>query len=282
MKLTLVDTCQVNNRLGEGVLWHDEDSTLWWTDIHGSKLFCWHWPSKELTQWATPERLTAFHIVSSEPLLLRVSFASGFALYWPKENRYEWLARPESDNLGNRFNDGRLDRQGRFWSGTMVEEEQHSVAAGQLYRLDHDGCKTVVSDLHIPNTLCWSNDSQFMFHADSPTQEILRYQFDAETGEPSQPEVFATIEEGVPDGAFVDAHDRLWVAVYDAGCVLCFSAGGELLHKQPLPVSLPTCVCVGGPNDDLLFVTSAREGLSDKQLAEQPLAGALFVYQISE
>lgn len=273
----LIATLEVNNRLGEGIVWHAPSQSIWWTDIHGCGLYRATWPEQVVQKWQTPERLTAFSIIDLQPLKLMVTFASGFAFYWPESQQVEWIARPEAELKGNRFNDGRVDRQGRFWAGTMVEEPLGQK--GTLYRLDGSTATSVTKELSIPNALCWSPDGRTMYHADSPSGAINQYDFDPTSGEIANKRLFASMPQGEPDGAITDADGNLWVALWAGQGVAKFNSDGALQGVLELPVSQPTCVAFGGPQRNLLFVTSATEGLSDMQCEQEPLAGAVFVYQ---
>jgi sugar lactone lactonase YvrE len=276
--LELLLTIDVANTLGEGVQWHAESNSLWWTDIKSNQLYRYDWTTQSLSHWQTPESLTAFGIVSSEPLELLASFATGFARYQPDTGSLTWLARPELHLPGNRFNDGRVDRQGRFWSGTM---QDHGARAptGTLYRTDEHGCHPVLTSLTIPNALCWSQDSKRMYHADTPTGRINRYQFDAETGEPINETEFAIAPRGKPDGATIDADDHLLCALFGGSAVARYSPDGSLTALHDLPVSQPTCVALGGPEMNLLFITSATEDMNEAQREAEPLAGSVLVYK---
>ena len=274
-----ITSIDVTNRLGEGVVWHAPTETLWWTDIHGCQLHCYHWHNKNLETWTTPERLTAFSIIATEPVKLMVSFASGFAIYEPETQQVEWVARPELELSGHRFNDGRTDRQGRFWSATMVEQDHGKK--GSLYRVDENGCNAVLGGFQIPNTLCWNPEGTRMYHADTPTGVIQQHDFNPESGTPSNPRLFASVPRGEPDGAIVDANGDLWVALWGGNGVARFSPDGQLQGLLELPVSQPTCVALGGPDMNMLFVTSATEGLTPEQKAKEPLAGSVLIYQTS-
>ncbi|TGG93475.1 SMP-30/gluconolactonase/LRE family protein [Natronospirillum operosum] len=272
-----VQTIAVANRLGEGIQWHADSGSLWWTDILSCRLYRLDWSTQQQQVWTTPERLTAFGILSTDPVKLLVSFESGFALYHPDEDRVHWLARPEQGVAGNRFNDGRVDRQGRFWSGTMVEDDQGQT--GTLYRLDEQGAHPMLKGLSIPNALCWSPDGRVMYHADTPTGLIRRFDFDAATGSLSGARDFARVPTGNPDGACIDAEGHLLCALWGGHGLVRFAPDGRQTTLHELPVSQPTCVALGGPEMNLLFVSSAREGLSDEALAAEPLAGSVLVYE---
>ena len=282
-ELTLLHSIPLKNKLGEGIVWHGASQSVWWTDIHGGFLYQLFWPALQLNTYPLPERISCFALLNpKDPMRadysMLVAFESGFALYQPQTQQLLWLVKPETHLYGNRMNDGRIDRQGRFWAGTMREVNQGQT--GTLYRLDQQGCCAVITGLQIPNSLCWNKNSSLMYHADSPTGEIYSYQFYAVQGSVGQPEFFARVPAGAePDGAVIDADDHLLCALWGGAGIARFSPSGQQTALHPLPVSQPTCLAFGGPELDLLFVTTARQGLTEAQLQAEPDAGSLLIYQ---
>ncbi|MEH6607068.1 MAG: SMP-30/gluconolactonase/LRE family protein [Pseudomonadales bacterium] len=202
-------------------------------------------------------------------------------MYDLKSEQLEWLARPELDSPGNRFNDGRVDRQGRFWAGAMVEDKAIRTRAAGLYRLDNNRqCRGVVDGISISNGLCWSPDSRVMYHADSPRRQMYAYDFDASSGTASNKRVFTSTEDGFyPDGATVDSEGYLFSAQWGGSRIVRYTPSGDIDGVLNVPVSQPSCMAFGGENLDLLFVTTARENLDDESLSEQPMAGNVLIYQ---
>ncbi len=274
----LIETLRVKNILGEGVIWDAASAAIWWTDIDGSKLYRYRLADKQLDHWFTPERLGCFALVAESDLLV-CGFASGFAYFNPQDGELQWLEKIEQDNSGTRLNDGRADRQGRFWAGSMVESGDRD--AGGLYCLDSQlQVSSKVSGLNISNGLCWSLDSKVMYHTDTPSQLIHRYDFDAASGAISNPSCLVRTEPGCyPDGSTVDAEGYIWNAQWGASQVVRYSPAGEVDFILPLPVSQPTCVAFGGPQLDKLFVTSASQGFDQQALLAEPEAGNVFVFQ---
>jgi L-arabinonolactonase len=281
--MELVATIPAACVLGEGPVWDHRLSCLWFTDIQSSQLLRLDWPSAELTRFALPERLGSLGL-TADPELLVCAFASGFALYAPATGICQWLHKTESEYRGVRMNDGRVDRQGRFWAGSMVENRKVAGSdGGALYRLDdtHTSPVALRGGITISNATCFAPDGTALYFTDTPTQDILRYPLDAETGAIGEPAVFAQIVgEAYPDGADVDAEGRLWNAEWGSGRVTAYSPDGSQFAQIDLPVSHVTCPAFGGADLNLLFVTSAREGLSDEQLAREPNAGDVFVYRL--
>jgi sugar lactone lactonase YvrE len=260
--------------LGEGPVWDARDCALYWLDIKGLKIFRRD-SAGILQQWTTP-----FRICSLAPRAAGGFIAGterGFALVDPAAGLYQPFLDPEPDRPGNRFNDGKLDREGRFWAGTMDDSEQ--AATGALYRLDFDrSSRRLDDDYRVTNGPAFSLSGRRMYHNDSGRR--LTYLFDLdESGTPSNRRVFARYTEGQghPDGLTVDAEDCLWIAFWGGWCVRRFSPAGECIATIEMPVQQPTSCAFGGPLLDQLFVTSASVGLSPAERAAQPFAGGLFM-----
>ena len=267
----------VANRLGEGVLWDAREGAALWIDIEGAKFWRWQ-PSVEAQSFVLPERPGSFALTVTKGVYIG-AFESGFARFSPTRGIFEMLAPVTKDQPHLRMNDGRVDRQGRFWAGSMAERD--GTPLGSLWRYD-GGAKAThfINDIRIPNSLCWSTDGSIMYFADSPRNLIWRYDFDAEHGPIGNPQIFAQTPPGIhPDGSCIDAEDHLWNAQWGAGEVVRYRPDGSIERRIALPVSQPSCVAFGGDALELLFVTSARVDLSDVQLAAEPLAGALLVYE---
>ena len=280
---TLVRTIPVQNTLGECILWDEATQCAWWTDIHESRLYRFNTATATLTTFDCPERLCSFGFVANDSRLV-CAFASGFALFDPASAELRWLYRPERDYRGTRFNDGRVDRQGRFWSGTMVEGEARDAEGrpvqGGLYRISGGEQRRIFGGIGISNSICFSPDGTVLYFADSPQRRILAYPLDRASGEPGVARIFATITgEGAPDGSAVDAEGCLWNAQWGGSKVVRYTSAGRVDRVLDLPVSQPTCVCFGGAKLDLLFVSTARENLSPERLAAEPEAGNVLVYE---
>jgi L-arabinonolactonase len=273
-----IDILASRNILGEGILWDSRRERLWWTDIQGRQLHTYNWSDAAMQVLDTPERVGSFGLIAGSERLI-VAFASGIALYDAHDRTVQWLARPDAV-AGIRFNDGRVDRHGRFWSGTMVEDA-HSSASGCLYSVDSvAGMRCHVRDVRISNGLCMSPDGTRLYFADSPTRTIFVYDMIEPQGELGPRQVFAQTPEGAqPDGATVDVDGCVWSAHWGAGCVVRYTPEGRIDRSIQIPACQPTCVCFGGPNLDILCVTSAREGLSEATLQSEPHAGAVFLYR---
>ncbi len=274
--MKLIKTIPVSNELGEGIIWDHGRQCVWWTDILQSKLFRYHPSSEELESWDTPERLCCFAPVAGKAELV-CAFESGFAFYAPETEKLSWIERLEQDNPGTRFNDGRTDRQGRLWAGTMVENDATATYKGSLYCLHSDlSVSKHIGDLAITNSLCWSPSGDTLYHTDTPSQIINKYPFNTETATLGKAEGFVATERGCyPDGSIVDSQGYLWNAQWGGSKVVRYNPQGKVDLELALPTSQPTCVAFGGERLDLLFVTTAWSDMSSRESE----AGHVFVFQ---
>jgi len=277
--MKLIQSLDVGNTLGEGVIWDARRQRIWWTDIESCKLFRCDPMTNELEQWSTPERLSCLAPVAGSERMV-VAFESGFAFFSPETEQIEWIEKLELDNPGTRMNDGRTDRQGRFWAGSMVEDRNKFTYKGSLYCLDHSQrVSRHLQGLSITNSLCWNFDGTVMYHGDSPKRSIQKYQFDPETGQASCEGNFVTTDpDCFPDGSCIDAEGCLWNAQWGGAKIVRYSPSGRVDLELKVPVSQPSCVAFGGVDLNLLIVTSAKQGLSKSQLEQQPQAGNLLIY----
>ena len=265
-------------KLGEGTFWDVAGQALWWIDIFDKALFRYDPVSGEQVRFDTPEDPGCLATRAGGGLVL--SMTSGFFFFDPVTKRFEAIVDPEADIAATRFNDGRTDRQGRFWSGSMVIDaaaEPRKIAA--LYRLDADrSCHRLLGDLGCANGLAWSPDGRTMYHSDSHTSLIRAWDFDTASGTIENCRVFTDLASmnGLADGATIDAEGCYWVTIPFQGKVLRFDPAGALMRTIQLPCDIPTCCEFGGRDLDVLYVTSAALHRTPQELADQPLAGALF------
>ncbi|MGH1370443.1 MAG: SMP-30/gluconolactonase/LRE family protein [Cellvibrionaceae bacterium] len=285
MAAKLIAQLPVGNELGEGIQWRAKDASIWWTDIQQKTLYRAAWPSAEIERYSMPERLCSFAFHDQGDSIL-AAFESGLARLTPPNGGIEWLYKTSTLASNTRLNDGRVDRQGRFWVGSMVEPiKDRDKPVAELYCFEGkpgEPPRICERDIWISNGLCWSPEGDVMYFADSPRQTIYRYDFEGDSGIMSNRRVFATTPDGAyPDGANVDANGNLWSAHWGAGQVVCYSPDGAILGTVKTPASQPSCIAFGGVNRELLFVTSARENLSPEALESEPDAGNVFVYELS-
>jgi sugar lactone lactonase YvrE len=208
----------------------------------------------------------------------------GFASFNPTDASLGWAIVVEAGYPDTRMNDGRTDRQGRFWAGSTYDVPGSPARpTGSLYRLDQNRrCTRVEKGIAISNGLAWSPDGATLYHTDSALPFVWQWDYDVVTGDIANRRLFVDLSDlgAIADGATVDAEGCYWVALPHKGRIQRYDPGGNLIRSVSLPVDMPTCCEFGGPDLDRLFVTSATLGREQKDLADQPLAGGLFVIDV--
>jgi len=262
------------NTLGESVIWHPVENVLYWVDVRAPALYRLR-SDGAVDTIALPG--LAGGVVPRRAGGLAIALKDGFYTVDTASEAVELIVDPEPDRPDNRINDGRCDRAGRFWAGTMhvtIREPR-----GSLYRLDPDHRVTRVrGDITVPNSICFSPDDRTMYLADTYANIILAYDFSLADGTLSRERLFVdtTSHGGHPDGSCVDADGCMWNAEYRAARVVRYTPAGTIDRWIALPVSQPTCCCFGGPDLDTLYITSSRQRMAPEALAREPLAGGVF------
>ncbi len=264
--------------LGECPLWDERVQCLWWVDIRAPALRRWNAAQQALRTWPMPELVGSIALTERDGVVL-VALRSRLALFDTASERFETLveARLPQDH---RFNDGRCDRQGRFWVGTM----HHVTRApeGSLFRLDARGFSEVVAGgIAIPNSLAFSPDGRTMYFADSLQHRIDVFDYDPATGERGAGRALAEIEApAFPDGSCVDAQGCVWSAQFHNARLVRYAPDGRVERMLAVPMKRPTCCTFGGADFGTLYVTGVSHSMNDAERAADPLAGALFAFDI--
>jgi sugar lactone lactonase YvrE len=263
--------------LGEGAIWNRALQRLHWVDISGHRVFTYD-PATGENRAADVGQMVGTVVPRVGGGLL-LALHEGFATLDLATGGLTLLPRPpEHDPATARFNDGKCDPAGRFWAGTMSLVKGQPL--GRLYRLDADGSQRVMlREARTSNGIAWSLDRRTMYYIDTPLMRVDAFDYDDATGAIAGRRPVITIPPGIgrPDGSTLDAEGMLWVAMWDGGRVTRWDPRtGRLLQTIRLPVTRVTSCAFGGPELDILYLTSAREGLTEAQLAAQPLAGGLF------
>src|SRR4051812_33674458 len=199
--------------LGEGPVWSPREQALYWVDILSHRLHRYA-PNDAQQQrsWQFDEVITAVAERAHQPGLI-VTLRHGFAFFDPATEKLTRLHAPEAHLPGNRFNDGKVDAQGRLWAGTM--DYGCCEPTGSLYRLHHDlSCTQMDTGYAITNGPAWSSDHKTMYFNDTRNQHVYAFDFDPECGEISNKRLFLAFgpKDGTPDGMTTDAEGGLWIA----------------------------------------------------------------------
>lgn len=271
----IVCLVEAKNTLGEDPVWHPGEQALYWCDNLRASIQRYDPATGQVREWPMPEEIGS--IVFRREGGIVAAMKSGFCTVDLETGRIEQIVDPESHLPGNRFNDGKCDRRGRYWCGTMDAALTDPVAA--LYRLDADrSCHKMDDGFIVANGMAFSPDDRTMYFADSRAERVYAYDLDIDSGEIGNRRVFISTADipGRVDGATVDTEGNYWCAHIHAGEIAKYDPRGRLETTIELPVRHPTMCAFGGPDLDVLFVTSARQFLEPGEDAAQPLAGALF------
>ena len=279
MSVSIECVVDVRARTGEGAFWDVERQRLWWVDIPAGLVQCFDPSTCDNQQWDFGEPVGCLAPSIKGDLILATR--SGFWRFDPETGRKTALHDPEADRPANRFNDGATDPKGRLWAGTMKDDGGEPAADGAFYRLDPDLTSSLwVDGIFTTNGLAFSPDGRTLYSADSnrSVQTIWAADYDLETGEAGQRRPFFDAREvaGRPDGGTVDADGCYWMAGVGGWQLVRLTPAGEIDRIIDLPVERPSKPMFGGPNLDVLFVTSIGTGLTPGTEERQPNAGGLF------
>ena len=263
--------------VGESPVWRPAQNALYWVDSPAQTLVRYELSLARRTQWLLPERVGCIAFDRNGAVLAALETGL-FAIELHEPPQSDANAEPTRAHHGTvtarelvrvahdaermRFNDGRCDRQGRFWAGTMVQDASEPHPAGKLYRYDvRSGLSAPIIDgLCTQNGLAWSPDGRTMYLSDShpSSRRIWAFDYDTVDGLPTNRRIFADLHDyaGRPDGAAIDADSCYWTCANDAGLLLRFTPEGRLDRRLALPASKPSMCAFGGANYDTLFVTT--------------------------
>lgn len=263
--------------VGETPIWSPGHQALYWGDILGPTLSCSAGPGLPVRTWKLPDMLGSYALTADERHAV-VALSSGIHLLDLESDELVLLHHAPYDPSKFRFNDGRCDPAGRFWSGTSRQPGSGQPrGSASFYRLDDRGLSRQFDGITIANGLAFSPDGATMYVADSVNHRLLARNYDLAEGVAGPPRIFAELPDGTfPDGAVVDADGFYWIAMYGSGVIVRFAPDGREDRVLQAPVTHPTMVAFGGPGASVLFVTTARRFVEPALLETEPLAGAVF------
>lgn len=259
--------------LGECPLWDDTDQCLYWVDIRRPAIRRLRHASGQVDTWAMPDLVGSIALVDDGRLL--VALPQQIALFDPASATLSPFVPNLQLPAGHRFNDGRCDARGRFWVGSMHNTTR--APEGTLFCLEGAGpLKPVRDGVCIPNSLAFSPGGDTLYFADSLHYRIYAHPYTLQTGHMGEARVFAASEPpAFPDGSAVDAEGFVWNAEFNGNRLLRYAPDGSLEREIALPVDRPTCCAFGGPDLDILFITSTSQNMSEVERQAHPMAGAL-------
>ena len=262
----------LNNRLGEGPVWNVSERALYWVDIDGQCFYRYYPATGAQERFDVGQPIGVLRFRKSGGFV--VALRDGLAFWDAQTQSLKLIANPEPGKPNARFNDGAVDRRGRFWAGTLAPG-----ATSALYRLDPDlSVHTMETGITVSNGIGWSPDNRTMYYCDSRIRMIYAYDFDLASGTITNRRAFVHTLDGpsTPDGLTVDSEGFVWCARWGGWQVVRYDPTGKVEREIRLPVEYPTSCAFGGEALDELYITSAWTRLSEAQRKEQPAAGDIF------
>lgn len=249
-----------NLHLGEGCLWEEERNKIHFVDIEGFKIYSYSLEDGNIEEYDTGDYVGC--IVLDQEGRLIAAVRNKLLRIDLKRKRVETILTIDQPEYV-RFNDGKCDRFGNLWVGTMAIDQSHpkAVGAGKLYCISKENIIAEYEGFTIANGLAWSQDGKRFYHIDTKTQKIDIYDVEGQ-GIIKNKRTLVSIDpkEGSPDGMCIDSEERLWVALWGGSKVNCYdSHTGEKLKEIPVPSLHTSCCTFGGKNLDTLYITSAKD-----------------------
>ncbi len=276
-------------RLGECPLWSMTEQKLYWVDIPGRGIHRFDPASGKDESWPMPAEPGCIALTANGCLI--VALRDGFYRFNPANAQLNKIADAPYDPTQFRFNDGRCDAAGRFWVGTL--HEPRTAEAAEMYCLEKSKVRLgwgVAAGLgvKVSNGLAFSPDNKTVFQSDTSNHVIYQFPFDLASGTVGARREFARAADtrpapnygGRPDGAAIDSEGCYWSAQIDGGRVLRYSPQGEVVAIVYLPVKRVTMVAFGGPDLRTIYMTTARDGLSEADQLRYPQAGGVFACEV--
>ncbi len=279
MRAPVWKVCGGDALLGEGPVWDPRRACLWYVDIKRRLVHRYDPSTGSLSQWRAPAQVG--WVLPATDGRLVAGLQTGLALFDPESGAFEPLADVEPHLPGNRLNDATVAADGAIWFGSMDDGE--TLATGRVYRFDGAVVSTTgIASVPITNGPAISPDGTRLYHVDTAGGVVHAIPVGPE-GETSAAQVFVAIDpvEGYPDGVSVDSAGNVWLGLWGGGCARCYRPDGSLLREVRLPASNVTKIALGGPELKTAYATTARIGLDDAALADQPDAGSVFAFDVA-
>ena len=257
--------CDHVSILGESPIWDEIYQRIYWVDIESKSLHAWSYIDNQKLEWNFDHRICAISLTKNNDILL-CGFEKYFAFYNIKTKNVQKIQNQINLPKNVRFNDGKTDGFGRFWCGTMSEDSP-SKADGAIYIVDKKlEIHKIFDGVHISNSLTSSPDNKYIYYADTFKKQIYKVDLSLDISKIKSAEVFVdnTNLKGFPDGSTTDINGHLWNAEWNGGQVIEYNLNGNIQNRIEVPMKKPTCCAFGGPNMDILFITSAMDNSSIK------------------
>ncbi len=261
--------CDYCCEIGENPLWHPFEKRLYWCDIATGRMFRFDPSSGKHEQFYQGEVIGGFTIQADGSLLLFM--AKGAVKIW-REGGVVTVIDHIPDERETRFNDVIADPTGRVFCGMMPTPDR----LGRLYRLDPSGeIRLILEGIGCANGLAFSLDRKQLYFTDSRVRTVYRFDYDEQSGEINNQQVFATFPEqdGSPDGMTIDSEGYIWSALWDGAAIARLAPGGREERRIGIPARKASSLTFGGEDLSDIYVTSAG---GNSKGSDGPAAGSLF------
>jgi sugar lactone lactonase YvrE len=255
--------------LGEGPLWHPVRNELFWFDILNRTLHT------KARSWTFPELVSAAGWISTDEMM--IACETGLFRFNLATGERSTIA--DAGTAATRSNDGRADRQGGFWFGTMGKKAEPGV--GAIWRWYRGELRQLFPGVTIPNSISFTVDGRAAHFSDTASGKVMKVALDAQGWPSAEPELWIDLDRAGlnPDGAAVDAEGRFWNAQWGAGRVAAYGPEGAFLEAVETPGALQSsCPAFGGPDLSTLYVTTALEHMDAEARAKHPASGQVFAF----
>ncbi len=263
-------------RLGEGALWNHKTQEFYWVDIEKKELHIYNPTEDKDRTYALPSKVGTVVPYQKDKVILALE--DGVYTFNTENSALTPYVLIDQAGKNVRFNDGKCDPAGRFWVGTMDNKCESPI--GNLYMVREDGTyKTPLDSITISNGIVWNAAKNKMYYIDTPTHQIVSFDYNNTNGQISNRKIAVTIDEktGSPDGMAIDENNHLWVGLWNGGAVACFDPEtGEMIKKVEVPAHNVTACAFTGPKLDILYITTASEDMTEEEQKKYPLAGSVF------
>ncbi len=263
----------ITAKLGEGSVWDYQKQVLYWIDIEEGILFEYDPEANTTITHKAGKKIGTVVPESKNTVVLAMQ--DGIYRMYLDNDSLEFIVKPVSLLENQRFNDGKCDPAGRFWAGTIGPRKSCF-----LYKLDNNGTISEVLDsITTSNGIIWSLDSTKMYYIDTNTSNVRQFDYDVQTGIIQNGKVIIEVPDslGYPDGMTIDSEGKLWIAFWSGYGVYRYNPEtGILMQKIDVPAKNVTSCAFGGKYLDVLFITTARQGMSEEEMLRMPDAGKLF------
>lgn len=268
---------KTNDKLGESILWHPTEAALYWIDFYGPFVHRMRGAKGPVETWKIDAAKAIGSLVFADKGTLVLALDSGLYFFDTATSKTKPFADPKNGRADVGYNDGKVDRAGRYWVGTFDLPEIEPK--GTFYRVAADGTAVVAdAGFVVCNGPTFSPDNRKLYFSDSVGRRILSYDLDRDGNVSGRRTFFSfSAEDGLPDGLAADGAGNVWCALYGGGKVVCLDRHGALKASFPLPAANVTSLCFGGPDLKTLYVTTAWSAGTKEETKTHDIGGSVFM-----